>query len=159
MVPGARASPVWPARTLIAAPCVETARATVRRWAMLLHVLALAGLFMFPVEMRAGTERPHPHALLHLLVDASDGAIDHHALPNHPLPAIERENHETSPETLPPDLPSTESSVTGGTGLVAIPALILQFLLMPGQVRRIWPHDRLRQGYLPPLETPPPQAE
>ena len=159
MAQGVRAFPVWPWRTTIPAPDPKASQATVRRWAMLLHVLALAGLFMFPVEMRAGTERPHPHALLHLLVDASDGAIDHHALPNHPLPAIERENHETSPEKHPPDLPSTESSVTGGTGLVAIPALILQFLLMPGQVRRIWPHDRLRQGYLPPLETPPPQAQ
>ena len=44
----------------------------------LVQALALIGLFMLPVQMRAGSDRPHPHALFQLLLDARDGRIEHH---------------------------------------------------------------------------------
>lgn len=44
-----------------------------------LAIAAMALLFVMPVSARAGLRDPHPHALLQLAMDESDGALDHHA--------------------------------------------------------------------------------
>ncbi|NKE12816.1 hypothetical protein FVP47_09520, partial [Mycobacterium tuberculosis] len=81
-------------------------------------MLALLGLFLLPIQMRAGTEYVHPHALLHLLLDASDHEIDHHH--NAATPARghgDHSDHAPRGEAASPDLPTIESIQMAAGGL------------------------------------------
>jgi hypothetical protein len=44
----------------------------------LLWGMALLSMLLLPSVYRAGADFPHDHSLLQLLIDASDGVIDHH---------------------------------------------------------------------------------
>lgn len=47
----------------------------------LLWGLALIGLLLLPSDYRAGAEAAHGHTLMHLWLDAADGAVHHHQEP------------------------------------------------------------------------------
>jgi hypothetical protein len=53
-------------------------RFKVPAWTGLLWGLALLGLLLLPSDYRAGAETAHGHALMHLWIDAADGAVHHH---------------------------------------------------------------------------------
>lgn len=40
--------------------------------------MALLSMLLLPSVFRAGADFPHDHSLLQLLIDASDGVVDHH---------------------------------------------------------------------------------
>jgi hypothetical protein len=44
----------------------------------LLWAVALLGLFLLPIDYRAGAEHAHAHALPQLWADAADGVVHHH---------------------------------------------------------------------------------
>ena len=41
----------------------------------------MLGLLLLPSDYRAGAQTAHAHALVHLWIDASDGAVLHHHVP------------------------------------------------------------------------------
>ena len=129
------------------------------RLASLLRSLALLGLFLLPIQMRAGTAYVHPHALLHLLLDARDGAIDHHALPAATLSgyvADDHDGHVRRDEKASPDLPTFESIQMAAGGLaVTLVALVLLVFVARGE--RIWPRREAWSGVRTLPELPPPR--
>ena len=118
----------------------------------LVRTLVLLGLFLLPVQMRAGTEQPHPHALFQLLLDASDGAIDHHL--GHDKDQLDAMSMSVAHH---PDAPTFAASVQTASGL-ALLAMVVSVLLLPlvGRVR-IWPPPGQWLGRIPILEPPPPR--
>jgi hypothetical protein len=79
----------------------------------LLRALALNGLLLLPIQMRASAASPHPHALLHLFLDASDGTIDYHAAED--AAAAATDHHAGSvdaSDSHPPDIPTQGSFIT-----------------------------------------------
>jgi hypothetical protein len=129
------------------------------RLAGTLRALALLGLLLLPIQMRAGTTYIHPHALLHLLLDAGDGAIDHHALPattvtDHAL--AEHDDHVRRNEKASPDVPTFESIQMAAGGLaVTLVSLILLVFVARGE--RIWPRREVWSGMRLLPELPPPR--
>ncbi|HET7094991.1 MAG TPA: hypothetical protein VFI22_15975 [Thermomicrobiales bacterium] len=45
--------------------------------ARLTPLFAILALLMLPVDLRAGLELPHPHAIFQIILDAADGGLDH----------------------------------------------------------------------------------
>lgn len=74
---------------------------------MVLAMLAAALLLVVPVMARAGGEVPHAHALIQLLADGADGAVDHH---HHHLPA---ESSGTAAGARAPAAALDHASATG----------------------------------------------
>lgn len=129
------------------------------RLASTLRVLALLGLFLLPIQLRAGTSYVHPHALLHLLLDASDGAIDHHtARATTPADhtADDHSNHVRRDEGASPDLPTFASIQMGAGGLAVILVVLVQLTLVAAW-DRIWPRREVWHGLLILPERPPPR--
>ena len=124
------------------------------RWLAVVRVTALALLFLLPMQMRAGAEDPHPHAMLQLLLDARDGRLDHH---NDGHEAEHRESG-TASATHEPDVPTVGvSNVVGGA--IAMLAALVAMLWLPAR-RRVtdWPAMALLIGRLPAIDPPPPRA-
>jgi hypothetical protein len=124
----------------------------------LLRALALVGLCLLPIQMRAGTQHPHPHALLHLLLDASDGSFDHHTLGEEP--AIPTHDHSgavaaTGDHQL--DIPTLGTSVSALGGLAILAALVTFLMIPPPLAERIWLFPSCWRGRFPALEPPPPR--
>lgn len=123
-----------------------------------LRVLALLGLFLLPIQMRAGTGYVHPHALLHLLLDASDGVIDHHLLGAtgadraHPV----EDEHAPRAGKASPDLPTFESIQMAAGGL-AVTLVALVLLLLTSRQERVWPRREEWSGRRVLPELPPPR--
>jgi hypothetical protein len=46
-------------------------------WPALIGALALLGLVILPIDYRGGSDQPHAHSLLQLLLDGSDGHLLH----------------------------------------------------------------------------------
>ena len=92
----------------------------------LLRAVALLGLLLLPIQMRAGAASPHPHALLHLLLDARDGAFDHHTVGN---AAVAVEHVDATGFPLP-DLPAYATFITAAGGL-AVLAVMVTMLTIP----------------------------
>ena len=132
------------------------------RLPQLVRALALIGLLLLPVEMRAGTERPHAHSLFQLLLDASDGKIDHHA-PEEADEAGHHEGHEreaaaSGSETREPDLPVYSDVIAVSASLAAL-ALIAALLSVPRATTAAnWLSPCPWRDRIPALEPPPPRA-
>ena len=124
----------------------------------LVHALALIGLCLLPMQMRAGTAHPHPHALLQLVLDARNGSFDHHALGDEP-PATTHAHTETSNGTdrSHPDIPTFGDSMVAGGGLAMLIAILTTVVLAPPGAMRIWPRPLQWRGRLPALDPPPPR--
>ena len=127
---------------------------SVRHVASLLRVLALFGLFLLPIQTRAGTEYLHPHALLHLLIDVADNEIDHHAgAPDHATG--DHSDHPPRSEASKPDLPTLDSIQVAAGGLAVTPVTLV-LLILESARERVWPHRetwrdrRVRPDFPPP---------
>jgi hypothetical protein len=127
-----------------------------RQLLRLLRVLALIVVFMFPMQMRAGADDPHPHSALQLLLDARDGMVDHHSPAKIPASEIvDGHGAHVRTATSAPDLPSFgESNLIGGVAMLA--AVVMVFSL-PTQPRLTWTLPVSWQGRLPALDPPPPR--
>lgn len=128
------------------------------RAASALRLLALLGLFLLPIQMRAGTAYVHPHALLHLLLDASDSNLDHHHLAPTP-PELAHGDHGAHPRektTASPDLPTFDSIQMAAGGL-AVTLVTLAFFLLTTMQERVWPCRAAWRGCRVLPERPPPR--
>jgi hypothetical protein len=114
----------------------------------LLRALALLGLLLLPIQMRAGAQDPHPHALLHLLVDARDGAFDHHTLSE--APGAAGAHH--------PDIPTVGQSISAAGGLAALAAVVAALIIPPPVADPIWPRSVHWRDRLRTVEPPPPRT-
>jgi hypothetical protein len=127
------------------------------RIASTLRALALVGLFLLPIQMRAGTEYVHPHALLHLLLDASDHEIDHHHVAVMPTRGHgDHSDHAPRRESASPDLPTFESIQMAAGGL-AVTLVTLALLLITSISERIWPRREAWNGCRVRPDLPPPR--
>lgn len=117
--------------------------------------MVLALLFL-PVQMRAGAEAAHSHSLLHLLLDARDGEIDHHHDEGDHAHA-----HQTQPGDecrVNPDIPSLEE--TRQTGSVSMLSAIVVILAVPVErSRAIWPTGPSWHAHHSRPEHPPPRCQ
>ena len=136
------------------------------RAASLLRALALFGLFLLPMQMRAGTDYLHPHALVHLLLDAGDHVLDHHGPAANAAgmkahgPAVAHGDHSNHPprvETAAPDLPTFESFQMAAGGL-AVALLTAVLLLFSQAFERVWPRRERWHGRRIRPDLPPPRA-
>jgi len=123
----------------------------------LVQALVLIGLFMLPVQVRAGTEQSHPHALFQLLLDASDGVIDHHA--GHDEDAFHLDHQESYPRSTAQrlDVPMLDGTIQTGGSLALITALVTDVLLPLAGAERIWPPSRHWRERFSIPESPPPR--
>lgn len=122
-------------------------------------MLALLGLCLLPMQMRAGIAEPHPHALLQLLLDARDGALDHHAVEHHEAgPEQSHAEHHSAHESFRSDLPTFDDSIVTAAGLVVLTVLLTALLLVPLGTQRIWSRPIGGRAYVPALEPPPPRS-
>jgi hypothetical protein len=130
---------------------------TSTRFPYLVQALALIGLFTLPVQMRAGTEHSHPHALFQLLLDARDGVIDHHFGQDEEAHQTNHQRSYSPSAAQHPDLPALGSAVQTGGGLALLATLVFAVLLPSGEVERIWPPSRhwRQRNSIP--EPPPPR--
>jgi hypothetical protein len=123
-----------------------------------LRLLALLGLFLLPIQMRAGTTYVHPHALLHLLLDAADNGIDHHhpatTPPDHAHGGQGKSSRGTA--TASPDLPTFESIQMAAGGL-AVTLVALVLLLFTARQERVWPRREAWRDRRVLPELPPPR--
>jgi hypothetical protein len=123
-----------------------------------LRLLALLGLFLLPIQMQAGTGYVHPHALLHLLLDASDGVIDHHLLATVGAENAhgEQDEHGQRAVKASPDLPTFESIQMAAGGL-AVTLVAMALLLVVSRPERVWPGREVWHGLRVLPEIPPPR--
>jgi hypothetical protein len=110
---------------------------------LLIRAAALCGLLLLPVQVRAGAAHPHPHALLHLLLDARDASLVHHG---EPVDAAASQQ---------PDIPAFESSVSTAGALAILAAFVTAVTVPRPPASRTWArladwHDR------PAVLKPPP---
>ena len=130
-----------------------------RRASLLPRVLLLLAVFLLPVQMRAGANDPHPHALLQVLLDARDGAIDHHADESHVAAShAEHDVGHPAPRAYDPDVPTFEEPAPAASGGQMLAALVvLVFAPLPA-LRQVWPAPPARIGRTPPFDPPPPRG-
>jgi hypothetical protein len=123
-----------------------------------LRLLALLGLFLLPIQMRAGTEIVHPHALLHLLLDASENGIDHHhpdsAAPDHAHG--NQGDYAQGSEQASPDFPTFESIQMAAGGL-AVTLVTLVLFFITSMQERVRPRREVWSGRRVLPEIPPPR--
>ena len=124
----------------------------------LLRALALLGLLLLPIQMRAGAQHPHPHALLHLLVDASDGILGHHLLGEAAAsPSHGHSGAVTAAGAHQPDIPGLGTSVSAAGGLAILAALVTSLMIPPRLAMRTRLYPAPWRGRFPSLEPPPPR--
>lgn len=135
-------------------------RSRIERWASLLpRTLLLLAVLLLPVQMRAGANDPHPHALLQLLLDASDGAIDHHA--DEPHVADAHSGHEgdhAAPRAHDPDVPTFEEPASAASGGQMLATLVVLVIVPLPAYRQVWPAPSARAGRQLSPELPPPRG-
>jgi hypothetical protein len=106
--------------------------------------------------MKAGANEAHPHALLQLLIDASDGAIDHH----HADGDGRHHAHAAACDADGqggPDLPSF-GDLLGFSGDLPLADAALALLWLPvSRGQAIWPSPGDWRESIPLLEPPPPR--
>jgi hypothetical protein len=107
--------------------------------------------------MRAGTSEAHPHSILQLVLDAQDGAIDHHGTSGKSPHAHETHGAAQGECLADPDLPSVEETGRlGGISMLSVPVILLLVPIL--STERPWLMPYLRHGRQPELDPPPPRA-
>lgn len=143
-------------------------------------VLAVALLCLVPVSARAGGQAPHAHAMVHLLFDGADGAVDHHhrhpAAPGHDTAAAAHGQADdnaapsgrkaaatgTASQTQPPgeDTP-TLTPLSSAAVAALFAALIVGIATLPPAAalgRQAVLGTGPRAGHMPAIEPPPPRG-
>jgi hypothetical protein len=109
--------------------------------------------------MRSGATRPHPHALLQVLLDLSDGTIDHHTGGHHGAAAHAPHSAErATPHADDPDTPSFEAPSPAASGTSLLAALVLLLIVPAQDSRPAWPRSAIRMGHHPGIDPPPPRV-
>lgn len=136
-------------------------------WLGILWALALVGLFLLPSDFRAGSESIHGHSLVHLLIDAADGRIDHRHADNDGLrpvavldwldPSVQdpAASDVRSAGSIDVGEHQESTSVSSGVHLLLVPLMLVPALVGPRQ-RAIVPGVRLT-GRSPLVLLPPPR--
>lgn len=122
------------------------------------HLIALVALLMLPVPMHSGMELPHQDALFALILDASDGIIDHQVAISHETHV--HEHHGGAGLEQRGESPAFANALhaQGGGGVIALVVTSVLLLVLPtGAKARIWPKPRPRWGNIPALDPPPPR--
>ncbi len=132
-----------------------------RRLLPLVRVLNLIFLLLLPMQMRAGADDPHPHALLQLILDARDGAVDHHASEDHEERHDDHApgsgSHEPVDDVYVPDIASFGGLTSAGGSMALLFAIVAFYSIPTPERARIWPLLSLPGGWLPDLDPPPPR--
>lgn len=131
-----------------------------RRLLALLRVLEFVSLLLLPMQMRAGADDPHPHAILELILDARDGVIDHHA----PRGVVGDDVHghaveSSTTSSYDPDIPTFGASSSAAGGMAILAAVVTLFIVPAAESRGAWPILSPWTGRSPALEPPPPRIE
>lgn len=120
----------------------------------LARVMGLVVLFLLPMQMRAGVDDPHPHALLQLILDARDGTIGHHTDDGHKETG---DSHARAGGAHEPDVPVYGESNAAGGSMAVLAALTVFFLVPACASVRFWPPLTRWSGRIPALDPPPPR--
>jgi len=120
--------------------------------------LALLGLFLLPMDYRAGADTAHAHSLVQLWGDATDGVIHHHDHGALTTPHHERTgSHGYPEEQTDPDIGDRQDSVPTTSGIAM---LLVAMILVPVVVRTPAALSGLSHrppGFYPPVPLPPPR--
>jgi hypothetical protein len=127
-------------------------------WALsIARAILLLTIALLPVQMRAGASEIHPHSILQLVLDAQDGAIDHHGTTGASPHAHETHVAARGECLADPDLPSVEETGRlGGISILSVPVILL--LVPVFSTERPWLMPSMRHGRQPELDPPPPRA-
>ena len=124
----------------------------------LLRAVALLGLLLLPIQMRAGAASPHPHALLHLLLDARDRAFDHHTVGGTTAAATDHNVEHVDATGFPlPDIPAYVTFITAAGGLAVLAVMVMMLTIPAPRAGRTSPRHTWWRERLPVLEPPPPR--
>jgi hypothetical protein len=96
-----------------------------------------------------------------LILDARDGAIDHHAAVGMVV-SDDRHGHANESRTISshePDIPTFGASSPAGGGMAILAAVITIFVVPAAESRGGWPILSHWTGRSPALEPPPPRIE
>jgi hypothetical protein len=127
-------------------------------WTLALaRALALVALLLLPVQMRAGGADAHPHALLHLMLDARDGTFDHHDA-DHQGPHQEHSATHEVESASAPDAPSFADTNLAGGGIAILAAVVALFAVPRPDTPHDWARPTRWRDWLTALELPPPRA-
>lgn len=125
-----------------------------RPWAGIAAIAVVCALALLPVQMKAGANEAHPHALLQLLIDASDGVMDHHA-------DGDRRHHSDAATCdaaqRGPDLPSFGDLLSFGGDLPIADAAVALLWLPASRGQAIWKVPGVLHALVPPVDPPPPR--
>jgi hypothetical protein len=125
---------------------------------VLARVLALVTCFLLPMQMRAGAEDAHPHAMLQLILDARDGGLDHHeSEPRHAADGHDHEEAGAETGAHEPDVPVAEVSHGVGAGLAILAVVVVLLEGIAAGREAVWPSFARWRGRRPTLEPPPPR--
>jgi hypothetical protein len=149
-----------PARGVL--PFIVKLRSVVgSRWwpAGLVWTLALLGLFLLPIDFRAGAEQAHAHALLHLWADASDGAIHHHGSVGDWLdPAVGSTASDAAVSSAATaDVGDHEDSAPAAGGVSFLLGAMTALPALSPRSTEIFCSSRRLVGYVPRMASPPPK--
>lgn len=121
-------------------------------------LILLVALILQPIQMRAGAADPHPHALMQILLDVRDGAIDHHAADDQRGRRLAASHDVPRVFIFDPDLPRLENAKPVSSGTMALAPILAVFWSFLGRLERIWQPQAPWQDRLPDLEPPPPRV-
>lgn len=121
-------------------------------------LILLVALVLQPIQMRAGAADPHPHALMQILLDARDGAIDHHAADDERGHRLAASHDAPRVGILHPDVPRLENANPVSGGAMALAPMLVVFWPFFDRLGRIWQPRARWQDRLPDLEPPPPRV-
>lgn len=129
--------------------------------ANVLRLLALLGLFLLPMQMRAGAEYVHPHAVWQLLLA---GGLDHHHQPAEPAaeahgdhgPHASEATRSSNRDSASPDIPASGSTLIAAGGL-AVSLTPFLLLLLTSRGEPIWPRWSVWFGLRVAPDLPPPR--
>ena len=122
----------------------------------LARILTLTFLFLLPVQMQAGGDEPHPHALLQLLLDAGDGSLDHHHADENPRHGADENEARADGAAPRSDLPAIAEGAIGA-GIALLAAVILLFWVPDSTPQCDWDSPRCWRDRLRALDPPPPR--
>jgi hypothetical protein len=138
-------------------------------WSARLGALALIGLLLMPIDYRGGAEQPHAHSLLQLLLDASDGHLDHEHAENasfNPIAAPSWFDPEVGGADAPNDAHAAAEGVDAGqqrhsdSSFSDIPFLLVALIALPHVARvrsEVMRDSGPLHGCAPKVLSPPPR--
>jgi hypothetical protein len=126
-----------------------------------LWALALLGLFLLPLDYRAGANTAHAHSLVQLWIDAADGAVHHHH--GEPMAWFEPDHSSPASGSLfaadeeRPDVGEHDDLTPTSSGVHLLLSVLPGLAAMSAGPRLAAVPDRYRRGHTPRVLLPPPR--